>query len=90
MLGSLGALQPLLSLAGGSLRLLALQYLALHRDTAKLGYITTSLMAGVVREGFCISEEAEGDGQEGELLLNRVLSSMLAVNVPRSHGPNNS
>ena len=90
MIGSLGALQPLLSLAGGSLRLLALQYLSLHRDTAKLGYITTSLMAGLVREGFCISEEAEGDGQEGELLLSRVLLSMPAVNIPGSHGSDNS
>ena len=86
MIGSLRALQPLLSLAGSSLRLLALQYLSLHRDTAKLGYITVSLMAGLVREGFCISEEAEGDGQEGELVLNRVLLSMPAVNRPGSHG----
>ena len=85
MIGSLGTLQPLLSLAGSSLRLLALQYLFLHRDTAKLGYITTSLMAGLVREGFCISQEAEGDGQEGELLRNRVSSSMLAVEIPGSH-----
>ena len=85
MIGSLGTLQPLLSLAGSSLRLLALQYLSLHRDTAKLGYITTSLMAGLVREGFCISEEAEGDGQEGELLLNSVPLSVLAVAIPGSH-----
>ena len=90
MIGSLGALQPLLSLAGSSLRLLALRYLSLHRDTAKLGYITTSLMAGLVREGFCISEEAEGDGQEGELLLNRVLKSMPAANLPGSLESDNS
>ena len=43
---------------------LALQYLGLHKATAKLGYVTTSLSAGVIASGFCTadSREATEDG----------------------------
>lgn len=54
-------LAPLLGLQLAALRALGLQYLAVHRGTAKLAYIATSLFAGLVQEGFCMPEGAEGE-----------------------------
>ena len=53
-------LTPLLGLLLGALRQLGLQYLALHKAVAKLCYITASLFAGLVQEGFCMPEATEG------------------------------
>ena len=57
-------LAPLVSEMAAAHRRLSLQYLALHKATAKLGYITTSLLAGVIASGFCTVQPTEeaGDG----------------------------
>ena len=54
--------QRLLSISRAALRGLTLQSLHLHKATAKLGYIATSIFAGLLQEGFCTTEEAEGEG----------------------------
>ena len=43
------------------LRQLALQYMALHRATAKLCYVCTSLFSGLVQEGFCMPSGVDGE-----------------------------
>ena len=55
---ALATVAPLLELAAAGLQRVVLRLLALHRATAKLGYIATSLLAGVVQEGFCTPPEA--------------------------------
>lgn len=57
-------LAPLLGLLLCALRQLGLQYLAVHKASAKLCYITASLFAGLVQEGFCMPEGTEGEGRE--------------------------
>ena len=60
-MASLAATAPLLELAAAALQRAALQLLPLHRATAKLGFVVTALLAGVVQEGFCAPPEtAEG------------------------------
>jgi hypothetical protein len=57
----LAATAPLLELAAAALQRVALQLLPLHRATAKLGFVATALLTGVVQEGFCTPPEtAEG------------------------------
>lgn len=53
-------LAPMLGLLLCALRQLGLQYLAVHKAAAKLCYISASLFAGLVQEGFCMPEGAEG------------------------------
>lgn len=65
----LGMLQPLVSGVAATLRQVGLQYLTLHKAVAKLGYIVTSLLSGVMQEGFCTATEAE-DSEAGEELVH--------------------
>ena len=58
----LSELAPLLSEMALAHRRLALQYLGLHKATAKLGYVATSLLAGVVAAGFCTADAQETSG----------------------------
>jgi midasin len=58
--GLAAGLAPLLGLLLCALRQLALQYLAVHKSISKLCYITASLFAGLVQEGFCMPEGTEG------------------------------
>ena len=37
-----------------------------HKAAAKLGYIATSIFAGVMQEGFCTAEETEEGKADGE------------------------
>ena len=53
-------LKGLLSISCTALESLAVQYLCLHKGTAKLGFIATSIFAGLLQEGFCTTEEGEG------------------------------
>ena len=60
-MSDLASAAPLLELAAAALQRVALQLLPLHRATAKLGFVATALLAGVVQEGFCTPPEiAEG------------------------------
>lgn len=66
MVAKAGALQPLLAGVAAAFKCLSLQWLTLHKGVAKLGYIVTSLLSGVVQEGYCTATEQEG-GEGGEL-----------------------
>jgi len=56
-------LRGLLSIVLAALRGLIMQCLYCHKATAKLGYVATSIFAGIMQEGFCTAEETEdGDG----------------------------
>ena len=81
----LGMLQPLVSGVAATLRQVGLQYLALHKAVAKLGYIVTSLLSGVMQEGFCTATEAE-DSEAGEKLVQLAVatgeSARLVCRVP--------
>lgn len=55
-------LKDLLSLASMALQSLSAQYLCLHKATAKLGFIATSIFVGLLQEGFCTHE----DGKEAQ------------------------
>lgn len=59
MLGMLGMLQPLLTGVAATFRRLGLQLLQLHKGVAKLGYVVTSLLSGVMQEGYCTASESE-------------------------------
>ena len=59
MLGMLSMVQPLVSGVAAAFRQLGLQFLTLHKAVAKLGYIVTSLLSGVMQEGFCTATESE-------------------------------
>lgn len=59
MLGMLSMLRPLLAGVAATFRRLSLQLLQLHKGIAKLGYIVTSLLSGVMQEGYCTASEAE-------------------------------
>ncbi|KAL0028971.1 hypothetical protein WJX77_009058 [Trebouxia sp. C0004] len=59
MLGMLSQVQPLVSGVAAAFRQLGLQYLTLHKAVAKLGYIATSLLSGVMQEGFCTATQSE-------------------------------
>ena len=37
------------------------QYLQLHKSTTKLSYISSSIFAGLVKEGFCTVDESQED-----------------------------
>ena len=49
----------LLSMATAALRADTLQTLHCHKATAKLGFIATSIFAGLLQEGFCTAEESQ-------------------------------
>ncbi|KAA6426067.1 MAG: hypothetical protein FRX49_03919, partial [Trebouxia sp. A1-2] len=59
MLGMLSMVQPLVSGVAAAFRQLGLQFLTLHKAVAKLGYIVTSLLSGVMQDGFCTATESE-------------------------------
>ena len=60
-------LGPMLSMLRSALQHLGMRYLATHQAVAKLSYITCSLFSGLVEEGFCMPEGAEGACIEGWL-----------------------
>ena len=66
MLGMLSMLRPLLAGVAATFRRLSLQLLHLHKGVAKLGYIVTSLLSGVMQEGYCTASETE-DTEAGVL-----------------------
>ena len=45
---------------------LALRHVELHKATAKLCFVATALLAGVVEQGFCTAPEASEDGEPGD------------------------
>ena len=65
-MNGLAATAPLLELAAAALQRLALQLLPLHRATAKLGFVATALLAGVVQEGFCTPPDT-AEGASGQI-----------------------
>ncbi len=74
-------LAPLLSGMAAAHRRLALQYLSLHKATAKLGYITTSLLAGVIASGFCTADtrEAAEDDSRYTTIFYFLISGLWAL-----------
>ena len=80
MLCMLGMLQPLLAGVTGSFRQLSLQLLSLHKATAKLGYIVTSLLSGVMQEGFCTANESE-EGAAGAHCLRLITCALCCENA---------
>ena len=65
MVAQLGMLQPLLVGVTGAFHHLSLHWLTLHKGVAKLGYIVTSLLSGLVQEGYCTAtEQQETEGGE--------------------------
>lgn len=68
MASLLASVAPLLEMSSLAHQELTLRYLTLHKATAKLSYIASSLLGGVIQEGFCTvreGEEAEGASGEG-------------------------
>ena len=57
-MSSVGAMT---SMAAKALECLILQALQLHKSTAKLTYISSSIFAGLLKDGFCTEEEADKD-----------------------------
>jgi hypothetical protein len=64
MLCTLG---PMLSMLCSALRQLAMRYLAAHKHVCKLSYVITSLFGGLMEEGFCMPEGAEG--KQSDILM---------------------
>lgn len=58
-------LGPMLCMLRGALCQLALEYLGAHKATAKLSYVSASLFAGLVQEGFCMPEGQPEGGWVG-------------------------
>ena len=56
----------LLVIAKAALQAAVIQLLHAHKATAKLGYIATSIFAGIMQEGFCTAEETEEGKADGE------------------------
>lgn len=57
---------PLLRMAAGALQQLGAQLMPLHKATAKLSYVTSSLFVGLLEEGFCTAEESTEEAAGGE------------------------
>ena len=57
---------PLLRVAAGALQRLGAQALPLHRATAKLSYVASSLFVGLLEEGFCTAEDSPEEAVGGE------------------------
>lgn len=57
---------PMLRIAAGALQHLGAQYLPLHKATAKLGYVASSLFVGLLEEGFCTAEDSAEEAVGGE------------------------
>ena len=70
---ALAAAAPLVDLVAAGLQRLGLQLLPLHRATSKLGHVVTSLLAGLVQEGFC----RPPDAADGALPAPRACHSLL-------------
>lgn len=63
MVHRLSALAPLTALVAGGLQQQALRWVALHRACTKLAYISSSIFATLLEEGFCAPE---GEGVESK------------------------
>lgn len=62
-----GALGSMLRFVTTAHHILASRFITLHKATAKLCYVATALLAGVLEQGFCTAPEAGEEGpQEGE------------------------
>ncbi len=57
---------PMLRIAAGALQCLGAQYMLLHKATAKLGYVASSLFVGLLEEGFCTVEDSAEEAVGGE------------------------
>ena len=57
---------PLLRVAAGALQHLAVQFMPLHKATAKLSYVAGSLFVGLLEEGFCTAEDSTEEAVSGE------------------------
>lgn len=57
---------PMLRIVAGALQRLGAQYLPLHKATAKLGYVASSLFVGLLEEGFCTAEDSAEEAVGGE------------------------
>ena len=66
MRGQLLGVLPLLQLVLGSVKVQLAEFLTLHKSSAKLAYICTSLFCTLVQEGFCMPEGEAVEGGEGE------------------------
>lgn len=73
------AAAPLLRLMHAALWQLGARYLALHLATSKLGYIASSLFAGVVQEGFCMPDAGGGESSflDASLVVVAVAQTLL-------------
>lgn len=65
MLSQAAALQHMLRYVLLSHRALASRQLALHKASAKLCYVATALLAGVIEQGFCTAPETSEEGVAG-------------------------
>ena len=68
MAAQLGEVRPLLAGVTAAFHHLSLQWLTLHKGVAKLGYIVTSLLSGVIQEGYCTATEQQ-ETEGGEITL---------------------
>ena len=57
---------PLLRVAAGALQRLAVRFMPLHKATAKLSYVASSLFVGLLEEGFCTAEDNTEEAVNGE------------------------
>lgn len=67
LIPTLYTLGPMLSMLCSALRQLAIRYLAAHKHVCKLSYVITSLFGGLMEEGFCMPEGAEG--KQSDILM---------------------
>ena len=95
MLAQAASLNAMLRFVILTHRVLASRHLALHKATAKLCYVATALLAGVVEQGFCTAPETGEESQAGEggsfkeaegMVGNQLLSSCVAVFAAAGHG----
>ena len=66
MLTQAASLQRMLQFVSMAHRSLASRHLALHKATAKLCFVSTALLAGVVQQGFCTAPETSEETEAGE------------------------
>jgi hypothetical protein len=80
MRARLASLAPMLSLMMGALQQQALRAVSLHKATVKLAYISSSIFATLLQDGYCAPQE-EGKGVEGELC------GVMQVLLLKQHAP---
>ena len=53
-------------MAAGALQHLAVHFMPLHKATAKLSYVASSLFVGLLEEGFCTAGDSTEEAVGGE------------------------